>query len=438
MHRKILDVKFKSQFSTARPTYPIIQAVYFFPPFLLSVQNINYLCSKILKLHYTIFMKKLFPAFLCLFILGKISAQDIVTTENEKSLYERVSNVENKTDKFHLYLNIHGSFDSHFNDESFQQGAFNMHQLRIQATGNINDWLSYNWRQRLNRSNSSENSIDNLPTSVDIAGIGIKFSDKFSMFAGRQFASFGGIEYYLNPIEVYEFSDMNEYLTCFLTGVNFAYDFNPKHQLQFQILNGLNHRFEKTYNSLGIEASKLPLMYSLNWNGNLLDGAYKTRWSASLTNQAKEQNIKYFAFGNEIFFNSRANMFFDVMYSREGLDNKGIISNIVYKGEQTALDSEYLSFVAKANYSVQPNWNLFIKGMYETASVSNSYKEVEEGKYRTSYGYLAGIEYYPMQTNLHFYLAYIGRKYIHENRAKTSDYLTHRVSMGFIYQLPMF
>lgn len=383
-------------------------------------------------------MKKLFLASLCLFILGKISAQDTVTTENEKSLYERASNVEKKTDKFNLYLNMNGSFDSNFHNGEFQQGAFNMHYFNIQAKGNINEWLSYNWRQRLNRPNNSSLSIDNLPMSIDIAGIGIKLSEKASIFAGKQFASFGGMEYYLNPIEIYQFSDMLDNITCFLTGVNFAYEVTSNHQIQLSVLNGLNNKFEYTYKVPGIEKSKLPLLYIFNWNGNLLNGAYKTRWSASLTSQAKDRNMKYFALGNDFTFSPKSNMFFDVMYSREELDSKGIISSLIYNGEQTAFDAEYLSFVAKLNYRIQPRWNVFVEGMYETASVSKAYEGVAKGKYRTSFGYIGGVEYYPMKSNLHFFLTYVGRKFKHEPIAKMADYNTDRVSLGFIYQLPMF
>ena len=69
-------------------------------------------------------------------------------------LFEELTDVKKKTDKFNLYLNMQGSFDAHFQN-GFQEGDFNMHQLRIEAKGNINNWLSYRYRQRLNRSNDA-------------------------------------------------------------------------------------------------------------------------------------------------------------------------------------------------------------------------------------------------------------------------------------------
>jgi hypothetical protein len=63
------------------------------------------------------------------------------------------------------------------------------------------------------------------------------------------------------------------------------------------------------------------------------------------------------------------------------------------------------------------------------------------GNYRTSVGYIGGIEYYPMESNLHFYLAFVGQSQIFTNKAKmygNKDYSTQRVSLGMIYKLPMF
>ena len=384
-------------------------------------------------------MKKLLTLLvLALCVIG-LNAQE------EKSLYEQISGVKKKTDKFNLYMNMNGSFDAMFNDNGFDQGKFNMRQLRIEAKGNVNEWLSYRWRQRLNRSNDGKDMIDNLPTSIDIAGIGVKLGDKFSIFAGKQCAAYGGFEFDANPIEIYEYSDMIEYMSNFMTGINIGYDFLEGQQLNFQILNSLNGPFSETYNfnpllmeALNVEASKLPLVYTLNWNGNFND-VFKTRWSASIMSQAKGENLYYFALGNELTLGN-FNMYLDFMYSNDAIDRGGIITEI--RGLEllghNAYNTSYMSLVTKLNYRFADKWNVFVKGMYETASVTEESVLVAEGKYRTSLGYLGGIEYYPMESNLHFFLTYVGRHYIYEEIANKPDYSTNRVSVGFIYQLPMF
>ena len=392
-------------------------------------------------------MKKLLTLLFVAFCAMGLNAQ-------EKSLYEELSGVKKKTDKFNLYMNMNGSFDAMFNDNGFDYGKFNMRQLRIEAKGNVNEWLSYRWRQRLNRPNNGGDNIDNLPTSIDIAGIGVKLGDKFSIFAGKQCAAYGGFEFDANPIEIYEYSDMIEYMSNFMTGINIGYDFMEGQQLNFQVLNSLNGDFYSMYGEFNPEMgifgegvvatpSKLPLVYTLNWNGNFAN-IYKTRWSASIMSQAEGKNLYYFALGNELTL-GKFNMYFDVMYSNDAIDRSGIMTEIV--GEvhgHNIFKTSYLSLVTKLNYRFAEKWNVFVKGMYETASVVDhtdprAYPFIINGKYRTSLGYLGGIEYYPMESNLHFFLTYVGRHYMYEEIAVGhKDYSTNRVSIGFIYQLPMF
>ena len=379
--------------------------------------------------------------FLAILLLA-IGAQGVSAQNNggEKTLFEEITGIKKKTDKFNLYLNMNTSFDAMDGYSDPVKNKFNVRQLRIEAKGNVNDWLSYRWRQRLNRSNAQGKNIDNAPTSIDIAGIGVKLSDKWSIFAGKQCAAYGGIEFDLNPIEIYEYSDMIEYMSNFLTGLNIGYDFAAGQQLNFQVLNSLNNTFEETYGE-NLKPTKTPLVYTLNWNGNF-NNVFKTRWSASIMNQAKGEKMTYIALGNELSL-GKFGMFLDFMYSKEDIDRKRIMTDMLGGGASLP-GAEYLSIVTKLNYRFTKNWNVFVKGMYETASLDKKVGELADGKYRTSLGYLAGLEYYPMEnSNLHFFLTYVGRKYNYTDTAikmnkDLKDYDTNRLSVGFIYQLQMF
>ena len=135
--------------------------------------------------------------------------------------------------------------------------------------------------------------------------------------------------------------------------------------------------------------------------------------------------------------------FFDFMYSNENIDRTGIISEITATDGYTtrALDSRYMSLVFHLNYRFIPKLNVFVKGMYETASVKKANQQLEKGKYRTSWGYLAGLEYYPVKENLHFFLNYIGRSYRYTDRAKVfgvGNSNPQRIELGLVYQLPLF
>ena len=138
-------------------------------------------------------------------------------------------------------------------------------------------------------------------------------------------------------------------------------------------------------------------------------------------------------------------MYFDIMSSLEQVDRKGIITDMcggqgAFNGHN-AFNAMYNSLVAKVNYRFLPKWNFFAKGMYELASVVKADGALTVGNYRTTLGYIGGIEYYPMESNLHFYLAFVGQSQMFTDRGKDfgkSNYNTQRVSLGVIYKLPVF
>lgn len=362
----------------------------------------------------------------------------------EKSLFERLTNIEKKNDWFNLYLNMQGSFNVYFNDDDrVEETSFRMNQLRIEMRGNITDRIYYRYRQRLNRSNAAL-ELDNLPASIDYAAVGFHVNDKFSILAGKQCTAFGGFEFDLNPIEIYQYCDLIDYMSNFLTGVDFSYQLTPEHEFRFQIVDSRNGSFRELYGDVpeSVLTTKSPLGYTLNWNGGFWDNRLRTRWSASIFHEAKKKNWYYYALGTGVFFD-RFQGFFDFMYSNEDIDRTGIISRITANNgyDTRVLDSRYTSLVLRLNYRFCPKWGVIAKGMYETAHVRKENPGLESGKYRTSWGYIGGIEYYPMKENLHFFLTYIGRSFDYTNKAKifgVGDSNPQRIELGLIYQLPIF
>lgn len=375
-------------------------------------------------------------------------------TQDEQGLIETVAKIEKKTDAFNLYLNMHGSGNFDWTGSTFDEAKFKMNQLRIEAKGNITPWLSYRYRQRLNKGDDPNGYRDNLLNSIDIAGIGLNFG-KWGFFLGKQCAAYGGIEFDLNPIEIYQYSDMVDYMSNFMSGVNIAYNFTPRQQLQFQVLNAING---KSYDMYGnYTKAKIPMVYTLNWNGNFAD-VYKTRWSVSFMNETKKEHQWYFALGNDFNFSEKWQAYFDWEYSREGVDRTGIITDITQPGgwqDETgykAAKTEIMSFVFHLNYRFHPAWNIFAKFMAENEGVYKTHQQacdqgdtpftIEKGRYRTAWGYIGGIEYYPFKDrNLHFFATYVGRSYDYTDRAKAygaSDYSTNQLSLGFIWQMPVF
>ncbi|MBR5851612.1 MAG: OprO/OprP family phosphate-selective porin [Bacteroidaceae bacterium] len=391
-------------------------------------------------------------AFALLALVTGVATAQVSTGDNEATLFERVSKIEKKSDKFNLFFNMHYALDADFTAGNFDQGAFNMHQFRIEAKGKVTDWLSYRWRQRLNRCNDGGGFIDNLPNSIDLAYLNFSVTDKFNISAGKLCAAYGGIEFDMNPIEIYRYSEIINNMSNFMSGVMFTYDFNPNQQLAFQVLDSRNGSIEDTYGA-NLDANKLPFVYTLNWNANMFDGAWQTRWSASVMDEVKDKYMYYVALGNQFNFSPKCNMFVDLMSSYEQLDRKGIMTNIFDGqdnfGGHNMYNTLYSSLVAKVNWRFQPKWNFFVKGMLESAAIYGGDANdgiynggnVANGNYRTSVGYLTGVEYYPMESNLHLFLTFVGQTHLFTERAKAlgqNDYSTQRVSVGFIYQLPVY
>lgn len=362
-----------------------------------------------------------------------------------RTLFEQITNSEKRTDQLNINLDVQAVFNVNMNRGKIEESAFKLNNLRLNIEGNITDRIFYKWTQNLNRSNSPY-SLDNTPVSIDCAGVGYRFTPALSTFIGKQFADFGGFEYDLDPVEIYQYSDMTAYINCFLTGINLVWQMNKSQELRFQIVNTRNGSIEDMYGTIlpeNVQPAKFPLGYNLNWNGSFFDGMLLTRWSVSLFNEMKNKKVFYYALGNELTMGNFG-MYFDFMYSHENIDKLGIISEIMASADSTsarAENSRYLSLITKLNYRILPKISLFVKGMYETAGISKTTALIEKGKYRTSWGYLGGIEYYPMKENLHFFICYIGRSYQYTDRAKAfglQNESPQRLSVGLIYSIPVF
>lgn len=378
--------------------------------------------------------------------------------DDSNSLFERVVGVDKKDKKLNIYLNTKGSMNGYSTDGNFDRGAFEMDQFRIEAKGELNRWISFRWRQRLNRSNDGAQMIDNLPTSIDYAGIGVRLNKKFDLFLGKQGVSYGGEEYDRNPINVYEYSNYAKNLIGFATGIKLNYRLNEQHLLTFQILNSRVTKKGKDLFGVEVEDAKLPLSYSLLWTG-CIGRHYEAKWSASLVQEAKGEESYVIALGN-IFSFGKLKMYYDFLYSRESLDSKGINfrlinrSNSVEKGINAP--SQYITNILNLEYRLNDKWRVFAKGIFETsevyrdkiylkgeAAISTPVEaRVEKGLYSLSWTYLAGVEYWPFKgSDFHLFGYYSGRHFDYTDRAKAYGNDYNRVSkcaIGFVYLLPVF
>lgn len=381
-------------------------------------------------------MKKYIIALIALWGIG-LYAQE--ATENV-DLVQQVASMDQHNKKLNIFFNFQSSFDVENTEDETELG-FKARQLRLELKGDLTNKIFYRFRHRLNKVNTAQ-SLDNLSKATDIMYVGFKLNDKVAVVAGKQSQAWGGFEFDINPMNIYEYSDFINHMDNFMVGANLIVQPADNHELQLQITDTRNSTMEDIYGDLsaqGIEASKQPLTYILNWNGNFLDQKLQTRWAYGIQTEADGKYSKMLTLGNKINL-KQFQLAFDYMRADEDIDRLGIATEAgsnYLKDHGLILfeDVTYDTFILKAEFQPTEKWNIFAKGTYETSSVKDI--KYYEDDFRKSYGYLAGIEYMPFNDqDLRIFLAYIGRKYeFNENLKDLKDYDTNRVSLGLMYRI---
>lgn len=248
---------------------------------------------------------------------------------------------------------------------------------------------------------------------------------------------------------IYEYSDMVNNIDNFMAGVNISYRPIPTQELNINITDAYNNTFADEYGEKAtsleaggtrrvLEKANHPLSYIFLWNGNFFNNKLLTRWSWGIQTQAKHKYSRMVYLGQQLNL-PRLQWYFDYMGAFEGLDRLRIATREageILPEECYFSDVHYNSFVTKMNWQFAPQWNLMLKGMYETASVSG----VEALKdFRKSYAYMGSVEYYPVKgEDFRLFLAYTGRKYDYSDRCGLKDYNTNRLELGFMFRIKAF
>lgn len=368
-----------------------------------------------------------------------------------QSIHERITKLEKKNDMFNLYFNYAASFQAEHNSLSDEWGTkFANKQLRLEIKGNLTDKLYYRLRHRLNKATDAKGE-DNFAKATDIMMVGYNFNDKLSISGGKMCQIWGGFEFDENPMYIYQYSDMVDNMDNFMAGVTVSYKPIPTQEIAVEISNAYNGKFADEYGDEAVvvnndeahalQKSKNPLTYIINWNGSFFDGKLNTRWAWGLQTQAKGKYSRMLTLGQQLNL-PKFQWYFDYMGAFDDLDRLKIATNelggALVGGDGVAGNVylgkvHYNSFITKANWQFAPSWNLMLKGMYETASVT----KMEQFKnYRKSFGYMGSIEYYPAkQQDFRLFLAYVGRKYDYSTKCGLKDYNTDRIELGFMYRI---
>ncbi|MBO6287398.1 MAG: porin [Prevotella sp.] len=369
-----------------------------------------------------------------------------------QSIAERVAKLEKKNDMFNVYFNFAASAQAKENDGEWTSRIANK-QLRLEIKGNLTDKLFYRLRHRLNKSNAAKGE-DNFAKATDIMMVGYNFSDKVSLMGGKMCQIWGGFEFDENPMYIYEYSDMVENMDNFIGGVTLSLKPVPSQEIALEVSDANNGKLEEDYGAnptlldgnrvKNLRQARNPLTYIVNWNGNFFGDVLQTRWSWGLQTQARGTYSRMLILGQRLNL-PKLQWYVDYMGEFDDMDRLGIATSDlgdaysmvnVYHPEATNVrfgKVHYNSFITKLNWQFAPQWNLMLKGTYETASVKN----IEAFKdYRKSIGYLGSLEYYPDKSqDFRVFLAYVGHKYDFSKECGLKDYNTNRIELGFMYRI---
>jgi len=224
-----------------------------------------------------------------------------------------------------VIANMQYGFRNEFTDGEYTDSRFRMDQFRFEIKGNVTDKVYFRLRQRYT-SQEEPQSVDKLTRATDIAMIRVDVAPKWSISAGKLCADWGGIEFDLNPIDIYEYADILEQADNFLSGVGASFRPSKSNEFNLQVLNSRTKSFEELYgHPPDIEEAKAPLAIVGNWRGSFFGGKFKTIWSYSIFTEAANTHMNYIALGNQLTLKKFA-LAYDFQISSEGLDRTGIVS----------------------------------------------------------------------------------------------------------------
>ncbi|TMI77610.1 MAG: hypothetical protein E6H10_18670, partial [Bacteroidetes bacterium] len=135
-----------------------------------------------------------------------------------------------------VIMNMQYGFRNEFVDGEYTGSRFRMDQFRFEVKGKVTDQVYFRLRQRYT-SEIVPQSVDHVARATDIAMIRVDVSPKVSISAGKLCADFGGFEFDLNPIDIYEYADILEQADNFLAGAGVAFRPNKGNEFNFQVLN---------------------------------------------------------------------------------------------------------------------------------------------------------------------------------------------------------
>jgi hypothetical protein len=255
--------------------------------------------------------------------------------------------------------------DGHTDDANT---GFKGKYLNFRLDGQFNKYLSFSYRQRMNKFSSDATFFD----ATDWVYLTYRPDDRWQLSAGKQVVGVGGFEYDRAPIDIYRASEFWNNVACYQMGASVGYNLTPRDMLNFQVCESPFH----------YAGNSNMYAYNLQWFGN--HGWFQSIYSFNVMEYAAGKYITYIALGNK----------FNIGKASLELDLMNRASN-----HQTYLFKD-CSVMAELSYQVSNPVKLFGKFTYDVNKSGNgSDLLVLDGTDMKMVG--AGVEYHPLKTAKH-------------------------------------
>lgn len=372
-----------------------------------------------------------------LLILCSMASGSFLAQEYEQ-MREQLNNIQHKMDKLNVFLNFQSEFSIQNKGEE-TKGNFEGKMARVELRGNINPKIFYRLRIRLNK--SFQTTSDNLSDAADIMSVGYNINDKLSVSFGKMGQNWGGFEYELTPMNIFDYSDFVNNIEAFLVGGFIYYKHSKNNEFSLNVANISTKSFIDLYQSKDATLEKSPFSYGyiLTWDGKIKGEKIRTRWSIGYQQQAKGKSSKMLILGNKFNF-QKWNFFVDYNFAQENLDKLGYAEIYTENGaEKPKLLKNifYHSIISRLEYKPNPHWRYSIQGGYELARPKKIESEKNYDARKQGFNYFLGVEYLPfIKQNLSIYATYVGRSFRYH--FSEMDYNTHRFNFGIMYRAKLF
>lgn len=252
-------------------------------------------------------------------------------------------------------------------DNQIRHGVsgFKGEYLLFSISGQLNDRISYAWRQRINQKKEVNDRFD----GTDWVYVDYKANDHWNLAAGKQVAMVGGYEYDRCPIDIYLSSEFWNNISPFQFGASATYTTtNGKSRFTGQVTQSL----------FNTPANRDMFAYHLHWAGSY--GWFNSLYSVNMVEYEPSRFISYIALGNK-FNVGNASLELDFM-------NRAA-------SHQTFLLKD-CSVMARFDYKLMPQLGLYGKFTYDVNRTdTEADKCVHSGTEMTAYG--GGVEVYPIK-----------------------------------------